>query len=145
MAGHARLSEPERKFIVDGVRQDLRHDGRGRLDYRHLGVEGGLLPLANGSSRVTLLSGETEVLVAVKAELAPPDAAAPDRGSVECDVEAWGPGSAAAGARSVAELNTEMTAALNRCARAAGRGGRRRRRAAAATGAGFAFPRPPGR
>lgn len=109
-----RVSEHERKYIVDGIAQNLRHDGRGRLDYRFLSVEVGLLPLANGSSRVTLMTGETEVIVAVKAELVAPDASTPDRGSVECDVEAWGPAASSADSRAVAGLNTEMASALER-------------------------------
>ena len=109
------MSEPEKKFVVDGIAQNIRADGRGRLDYRFLSVEVGLLPLANGSARVTLVTGETEVIVAVKAELVTPDAATPDRGSVECDVESWGPATAAADPRAIAEQNTELAASLNRC------------------------------
>ena len=113
MAGAA-ISEPECKYVCEGVRQGIRGDGRGRLDYRPLTVEVGVLPLAAGSSRVTLVTGETEVLVAVKTELCAPDASSPACGAVECDVECWGP-AASGDARGAAELNTEMAASLNRC------------------------------
>ena len=109
----ARISEPERKYVCEGVLQGIRADGRGRLDYRPLTVEVGVLPLAAGSSRVTLVTGETEVLAAVKVELCTPEAGRPGHGAVECDVECWG----AAGAgdtRGATELSTEMAAALNR-------------------------------
>ena len=109
-----KISDPEKKYIVDGVRQDIRPDGRGRLDHRFLTVEIGLLPLANGSARVTLVSGETEVIVAVKAELGSPSEGALDKGTIECDVDCWGPAAAAADQRSVMERNTELAAALNR-------------------------------
>lgn len=80
---------------------------------REVSVECGLLPNANGSARVTLGFGATEVLAAVKVsgagggcggnggrgrccgdalvqvELAKPSSAAPDCGFLECNVECW--------------------------------------------------------
>ena len=80
----------------------------------HLTVEGGLLPQANGSARVTLTHGGTEVLAAVKLELGPPDEGAPDVGTIECSVDCWGASAAQLRGRGGAEVNAELAASLNR-------------------------------
>jgi len=54
----------ERVWIVQGVEQDLRTDGRSRLSYRPLGVEANIIAQADGSARLHL--GATDVLVGVK-------------------------------------------------------------------------------
>jgi hypothetical protein len=54
----------ERVWIVQGVQQDLRTDGRCRSDYRPLEVEAGIIAQADGSARLHL--GATDVLVGVK-------------------------------------------------------------------------------
>lgn len=54
----------ERVWIVQGVEQDLRTDGRGRLGYRPLGVEANIIAQADGSARLHL--GATDVIVGVK-------------------------------------------------------------------------------
>ena len=54
----------ERVWIVQGVEQDLRTDGRSRLSYRPLGVEANIIAQADGSARLHL--GSTYVLVGVK-------------------------------------------------------------------------------
>ena len=66
MAAAGRLSEEERKFVVQGVQQDVRSDGRARLDYRHVTIECGLLPQANGSARLRVVNGSTDIIGAVK-------------------------------------------------------------------------------
>jgi exosome complex component RRP42 len=48
------LSDVEKKFIVDGVADDLRCDGRSARDYRPVSVETGLLPTCSGSARVVV-------------------------------------------------------------------------------------------
>jgi hypothetical protein len=58
----------ERVWIVQGVEQDLRTDGRSRLSYRPLGVEANIIAQADGSARLHL--GATDVLVGVKVGLA---------------------------------------------------------------------------
>ena len=47
----AMLSPGEVKFIKGGVLDDIRADGRARLDFRPLSIETGLLPQTNGSAR----------------------------------------------------------------------------------------------
>jgi exosome complex RNA-binding protein Rrp42 (RNase PH superfamily) len=54
----------ERIWIVQGVEQDLRTDGRSRATYRPLGVEANIIAQADGSARLHL--GATDVLVGVK-------------------------------------------------------------------------------
>ncbi|KAG5181267.1 ribosomal protein S5 domain 2-type protein [Tribonema minus] len=62
-------------------------DGRGWLDYRSISVQGEVLPQANGSARITIAHGGTEVLAAVKIETGVPSADAPHEGRVEVCVE----------------------------------------------------------
>ena len=63
------LSRAEFTFVAQGIAQDIRQDGRTRLEYRHISAERSVLPLAHGSARVSLANGETEVLASVKLEL----------------------------------------------------------------------------
>jgi exosome complex component RRP42 len=126
MSSSSRLSPGERRFLVAGVRQDVRADGRRRLERRSLEVQCGLLPQANGSARVAVAGGGTEVLAAVRCELADPDPRAPGRGRVECAVEVWasaraGAGAGGASADAAAAANAELSAAVARqvCARGA--------------------------
>merc|ERR1712136_462769 len=79
------LSEAERTFIIHGVQDDLRVDGRTRDDFRHLELETGVVSNTNGSARVRL--GETDVLVGVKAELGEPNPSAPRHGRLEFFVD----------------------------------------------------------
>ena len=58
------ISKAERVYITEGIRQDVRGDGRSCSDYRPLKLELGVLPQASGSSRCQL--GATDVLVGVK-------------------------------------------------------------------------------
>ena len=77
-----RLSPSEIKYVHDGVRQGIRRDGRNLIDLRHLQINTGLLPQANGSARIrTMLSG-TDVLCGVKFEVGSIDEA-----SLNCTVE----------------------------------------------------------
>ena len=48
------ISRSEKAFIEEGVLQGMRNDGRGRLDYRTLGVTPDVLPQTNGSARVVV-------------------------------------------------------------------------------------------
>jgi hypothetical protein len=109
------LSDGERKYILEGVTADVRLDGRSRLDYRYVAVECGLLPQANGSARVTLVNGNTEVLAAVKVELVEPEPDAPAAGSIEFSVECWTSASPHFQGRGATDINAELTAALTRC------------------------------
>uniref|UniRef100_A0A673IN57 Ribosomal RNA-processing protein 42 n=1 Tax=Sinocyclocheilus rhinocerous TaxID=307959 RepID=A0A673IN57_9TELE len=69
------VSEAEKVYIMHGVRDDLRLDGRGCEDYRHMEIE----------TDVVLVCGN--VLVGVKAEIGKPKAMVPDEGYLEFFVD----------------------------------------------------------
>lgn len=60
----ADISLGERIYIVQGIEQDVRTDGRGRSHYRPLELEANVVAQADGSARLHL--GSTDVLVGVK-------------------------------------------------------------------------------
>ncbi|EGC37720.1 hypothetical protein DICPUDRAFT_29826 [Dictyostelium purpureum] len=62
-----KISPSEVTFIQQGVENNIRSDGRNRVDYRNFSLETGEIIHANGSARVKL--SDTEVLVGVKAEI----------------------------------------------------------------------------
>lgn len=74
------LSDAEKTFILHGVEDDLRCDGRTRSDYRPIEIETGLVTHANGSCRLRLAN--TDVLVAVKSEIDIPHMDKPDEGKI---------------------------------------------------------------
>jgi len=79
------LSEAEKIFVIHGVQEDHRTDGRRRRDYRPLEVETGLVTHAAGSARLRLAN--TDVLVGVKAEIGAPDTHRPGCGRLEFSVD----------------------------------------------------------
>ena len=58
------ISQGEVEWLTSGVSFNCRNDGRGREDFRPLGVQLGVIAQATGSARVQL--GETDVIVGVK-------------------------------------------------------------------------------
>ena len=122
----SRLSHGEKNHLLSGVVQGIRSDGRERMEYRSLTVECGQISQANGSSRVTLIGGETDVLAAVRVEICEVDASLPGQGIVECNVEVWASARASStsgGASSIgslAQMNTELTSAVSRLISAKG-------------------------
>jgi len=122
-----RLSSGEKSHLLSGIIQGIRSDGRDRMEYRSLNIECGQISQANGSSRVTLIGGETDVLAAVRVEICEVNAQFPDQGFVECNVEVWASARAnsslggASSMGSLAQMNTELTAAVSRlvCAKGA--------------------------
>eukprot|EP00882_Tetradesmus_deserticola_P005713 GHRQ01006015.1.p1 GENE.GHRQ01006015.1~~GHRQ01006015.1.p1 ORF type:complete len:283 (+),score=101.25 GHRQ01006015.1:153-1001(+) len=81
----ADISVGERIYIVQGIEQDVRTDGRSRAQYRPLELEANVVAQADGSARLHL--GPTDVLVGVKVELGVPDSSSPNRGQVHVSVE----------------------------------------------------------
>uniref|UniRef100_A0A3B1J5J7 Exosome component 7 n=1 Tax=Astyanax mexicanus TaxID=7994 RepID=A0A3B1J5J7_ASTMX len=79
------VSEAEKVYIMHGVRDDLRVDGRGCEDYRHMEVETDVVSNTDGSAKVSL--GHTDVLVGIKAEIGKPKPAVPNEGYVEFFVD----------------------------------------------------------
>ena len=49
------LSQNEREYIVSGVREDLRADGRACTDYRHFKVRTGVVSNTSGSAKIELV------------------------------------------------------------------------------------------
>ncbi|OQR79270.1 exosome complex component RRP42-like [Tropilaelaps mercedesae] len=79
------VSDSERTFIIHGVEDNLRCDGRGCLDYRHIELELGAAPNCSGSSHVRIAN--TDVLVGIKAEIGVPETSAPSSGRIEFFVD----------------------------------------------------------
>mmetsp|Transcript_15210 Transcript_15210/g.16913 ORF Transcript_15210/g.16913 Transcript_15210/m.16913 type:complete len:282 (+) Transcript_15210:28-873(+) len=82
------LSSIEKQFIQEGVAEDIRNDGRSRIDYRPFTLETGIISQANGSARVVL--DATSVLVGIKAEVEAPDPTRPSEGIVKVHIDRWG-------------------------------------------------------
>nr|ACO15069.1 Exosome complex exonuclease RRP42 [Caligus clemensi] len=61
------MGDAEKNFILEGVKENIRVDGRQRKDVRPMILETDIITHANGSARVQL--SNTDVLVGVKAEL----------------------------------------------------------------------------
>lgn len=93
------ISRSEQKFVIDGCQENCRQDGRTRREFRsYTTISGGgsatsadeghpPLTLSNGSARVFLATGETHVLVSVKAELVVPAISHPNAGVVDIHVD----------------------------------------------------------
>jgi exosome complex component RRP42 len=62
------ISPEEIEYIISGVQQNVRNDGRGREDVRAIHLELGIITQASGSARCKL--GETDVIVGVKVKRA---------------------------------------------------------------------------
>ncbi|XP_076850138.1 exosome complex component RRP42 isoform X2 [Brachyhypopomus gauderio] len=80
-----RVSEAEKVYIMHGVLDDLRLDGRGCEDYRHMEIETDVVSNTDGSAKVRL--GHTDILVGIKAELKRPKPTVPDEGYLEFFVD----------------------------------------------------------
>jgi exosome complex component RRP42 len=79
------LSESEKTFILHGVEQNFRVDGRTRSELRPIILETDIVSHASGSCHLRLAN--TDILVGVKAELETPLPATPNRGRVEFFVD----------------------------------------------------------
>lgn len=79
------LSEAEKTFILHGVQNDLRNDGRSKQDYRPIELELDIVTHANGSARVRLAN--TDILVGVKTEIDVPTSNRPEEGKIEFFVD----------------------------------------------------------
>lgn len=110
----ALLSASERSYILGGLVEGVRSDGRSRVGVRAVRVETGVVPQANGSARV--LVGSTEVVVGLKAELGTPSADAPQLGRLEVSADLSplaGPGvRSRGGGEAAAEVAAAVAGAL---------------------------------
>ncbi|CAG8711054.1 4358_t:CDS:2 [Funneliformis caledonium] len=116
------ISPSENDYILRGVDANIRADGRGRLDYRQVILETGLITQASGSARCRLGEG-TDVLVGVKVELGAIelDGVEEDvaeikakRGRVICNVECSPIASQQFAGRGADDFNIELTQMLDR-------------------------------
>lgn len=80
-----RISEAERRFLLDGVAQGVRNDGRGCYDYRRVCFEMDPLPTATSSCR--LRAGETDCLVSVKCDVIKTNRQCPAAGNFQVSVD----------------------------------------------------------
>ena len=67
MAKEPVISKMRKKHVLQLLSEGKRIDGRGKLDYREIKVEKGIIGTAEGSALVCL--GKTEVVVGVKVGL----------------------------------------------------------------------------
>lgn len=79
------LSEAEKKFLLDGIRQGIRNDGRKPFDYRRMIFETEIITTAAGSCR--LRAGETDIIIGIKTELGKPHVDRLDRGHFQIAVD----------------------------------------------------------
>ncbi|XP_042907670.1 exosome complex component RRP42 [Parasteatoda tepidariorum] len=79
------LQKTEQIYIVHGVQDNHRADGRNCLDYRLMEIETDVINNCNGSCLLKL--GDTKLLAGVKAELSTPLASSPDRGRIEVSID----------------------------------------------------------
>ncbi|KAL0917007.1 hypothetical protein M5K25_012046 [Dendrobium thyrsiflorum] len=107
------LSAGERQFIHGGIAQDLRSDGRQRLQFRPISVQTGVIPQANGSARATL--GATDVIASIKAELGKPAPLQPDKGKVSIFIDCSPTAAPVFEGRGGEELSAELSVGLQRC------------------------------
>ena len=113
------LASAQRRYICAGVADNVRADGRGRLDYRYVEVYTSVLPQCNGSARVKLAAGSaTDVVCAIKLEVGTPSADRPDEGRVsvmvECSPSVQAQRRARHGNAAPEALNDTLTEAVDR-------------------------------
>ncbi|XP_072169225.1 exosome complex component RRP42-like [Diadema setosum] len=100
------LGDGEKTFIIHGVKDNLRSDGRSCRSYRNMELECGVVSNTSGSARLIL--SDTQVLVGVKAEMGPPAESCPHQGSIEFFVDFSANASPKFEGRGGTELATEI-------------------------------------
>jgi len=106
------ISSAERSYIEQGIEQNVRYDGRSRLDYRPFTVQLDVVPTANGSARIKLDS--TDITVAVKVEIQEPGFSTPDQGSIVCSVDCSASVSLDYESQGSQNINTQLCSDLER-------------------------------
>ncbi|XP_053611524.1 exosome complex component RRP42 [Plodia interpunctella] len=79
------LSPSEKVYILHGVQDDYRSDGRSNIDYRPMELETDVVSHASGSARLRLAN--TDILVGVKTEIDVPNPDKPGLGKIEFFVD----------------------------------------------------------
>ncbi|GCC29572.1 hypothetical protein chiPu_0008015 [Chiloscyllium punctatum] len=106
------LSEAEKVYVMHGVQDDLRIDGRGCEDYRHTEIETDVVSNTSGSARVKI--GHTDILVGVKAEMGTPKLERPYEGFLEFFVDCSANATPEFEGRGGEDLGTEIANTLYR-------------------------------
>ncbi|KAL4657410.1 exosome complex component RRP42 [Arapaima gigas] len=104
------ICEAEKVYIMHGVRDDLRVDGRGCEDYRHMEIETDVVSNTDGSARVKM--GYTDILVGIKAEIGKPRPMVPDEGYLEFFVDCSANATPEFEGRGGEELGSEISSTL---------------------------------
>lgn len=78
-------SEGERRYVREGVAQNVRSDGRSRRDYRHFRITVGTMPQCHGSAEIR--ADDAVVVAGVRVALETPDPTAPDEGKIVANVQ----------------------------------------------------------
>lgn len=76
-----KLSEAEKAFITNGVKQNIRIDGRNCLNYRNIEIETSIISNCFGSAHIRL--GNCDVMAAVKVDLNSTKDSSLDKGQIE--------------------------------------------------------------
>ncbi|KAJ3432875.1 EXOSOME COMPLEX EXONUCLEASE RIBOSOMAL RNA PROCESSING PROTEIN [Anaeramoeba flamelloides] len=106
------ISGFERRFIVSGLKENIRSDGREMFDYRDITLQTGNLPQTNGSSLFKL--GNTHIITGVKVEIGEPLKDHPNEGRLEISVECCPSASPEFEGRGAEDLNSELSGAMNK-------------------------------
>ncbi|XP_038070250.1 exosome complex component RRP42-like [Patiria miniata] len=104
------LSLGEKTFIIHGVQDGLRTDGRSCDAFRPMELECGVVSNTSGSSRLRL--SNTEILVGVKAEMGKPRPTRPNEGYLEFFIDLSANASPEFEGRGGEELATEIANTL---------------------------------
>ena len=83
----SKLSKGERDFVLSGVRQNVREDGRGRFELRPVLIETGFLIHVHGSARLTNNLLNTDIIASVKADFSQPAKETPNHGKISVGVK----------------------------------------------------------
>ncbi|CAN7991709.1 unnamed protein product [Ixodes hexagonus] len=104
------ISEAEKTFIIHGIQENLRCDGRSCLEYRDIELETGVVSNCSGSSHVRLAN--TDILVGIKAQLDTPDPGSTDQGRIEFFVDCTANADPEFEGRGGEDIATEISSAL---------------------------------
>ncbi|XP_065087435.1 exosome complex exonuclease RRP42 [Ochlerotatus camptorhynchus] len=106
------LSEAEKTYILHGIQKDYRNDGRTNRDYRPMELETDIVVHAMGSARLRLAN--TDILVAVKADIDVPSPDRPKEGKIEFFVDCSANATPDFEGRGGEELATEISNTLSK-------------------------------
>lgn len=81
------VSKSERAFVIEGIKQNVRSDGRTNIQSRPVKVKLGTVPEAFGSSTVTFGEEQAQVICVIKAEVQKPLASEANLGMIQFHLE----------------------------------------------------------